>query len=131
MKKILLLALILFSFVASAQQNEVGHYKEQSFTYDVSGGNKTFTTKNFIGFTGLSFQFVATTLDQATATVQIQKTNDGSNYLNIVGAVVTLPSGTSTNFINISGVKNEFYRAVITVNTVTSGTLDIDLTATR
>ena len=132
MRKLLFIALIaLITLSATAQQNQVGDFKEQDFTYDMSGGNTTITTSNFIGFKGLSFMLVSTSFDQATATIQIQKSNDGSSYLDITGATLTIPSATNINFINISGVKNEFYRAVIVVNTVTSGILDIDITATR
>jgi len=97
----------------------------------MSDGNGTVTTSNFIRYAGLSFQIDQTTLDAADATVQIQKSNNASNFADISGAVITLPTGTATNFIEIVGAKNEFYKLVITVNTVTSGTLVIDLTGSR
>ena len=132
-KKLLffILALITLNVSVNAQQNEVGDFAEQGFTYDVSGGNTTLTTKNLLGFTGLSFQLVSTSFDQATATIQIQKSNNGVEYLDVAGATLTFSAGTNTNFIKISNVKNTFYRAVITVNTVTSGSLVITLTGTK
>jgi len=91
----------------------------------------TVTTENFIRFGALSFQLDATSLDDADATVQIQKSNNGTNFADISGALITLPTSTTTNFIEVQNAKNEFYKLVITVNSVTSGTLVIDLTGSR
>lgn len=125
MKKLLALFALLVVFTCSAQ------FKEQTLTFDLSTGDGTVTTSNFIRYNGLSFQLDATSLDAADATVQIQKSNNGNNFADISGAVITLPSSTTTNFIEIVGAKNEFYKLVITVNSVTSGTLSIDLTGSR
>lgn len=122
MKKLLTLFALLLTINCLAQ------HKEQQLTYDMSGGNTTLTTDNFIRQLELSFQIDATSLNAADATVQVQKSNNGTNFANISGAVITLPSGTASNFIEVIGGKNEFYKLVITVNSVTSGTLIIDIT---
>lgn len=122
MKKLLTLFALLIVFTCSAQ------FKEQQLTYDMSDGDGTVTTDNFIRQLELSFQLDGTSFDAADATVQIQKSNNGTNYANISGAVITLPSGTTSNFLEVVGAKNEFYKLVITVNSVTTGTLTIDIT---
>lgn len=129
MKRILVLFLLLFSLNGFTQ--EIGDYAQETLTYDLSGGNTTLTTKNFLGFSRLSLGLLTTDLDSSTATIQIQKSNNDANYLNIVGATLTFDDSTNTNFISISNAKNQRYRAVLTVNTVTSGTIRIDIAATR
>lgn len=130
MKKLLfILSLSLFCLSGFSQPRTPS--AKQPFTYDLSGGNDTLTTGNFSGFSRLSFQLVSTDLDNSTATIQLQKSNDLVNYLNIVGAVITLNTGTNTNFIEVQNAMNVKYRIIITTNTVTSGTLAINLNAIR
>ena len=111
--------------------HEIGDYLQQTISYDLSGGNTELTTKNLLGFSRLSFELVTTSLDDADATIQIQKSNNDADYLDIVGATLTFNSGTNTNFIEIVNAKNARYKAVLTVNSVTSGTIRIDIAATR
>ena len=129
MKKIFILFSLLFSLNVSAQ--EIGDYLQQTLTFDLSGGNTELTTKNLLGFSRLSFGLVTTSLDAADAVIQIQKTNNDNQFLDIVGATLTFDSGTNTNFIEVENAKNARYKAIITVNSVTSGTIRIDVAATR
>ena len=129
MKKLLILFALLFSLNVSAQ--EIGDYLQQTLTFDLSGGDTELTTKNLLGFSRLSFELITTGLDAADATIQIQKTNNDNQFLNIVGATLTFDSGTNTNFIEVENAKNARYKAIITVNSVTAGTIRIDVAATR
>lgn len=129
MKKIFILFALLFSLNVSAQ--EIGDYLQQTLTFDLSGGNTELTTKNLLGFSRLSFGLVTTSLDAADAVIQIQKTNNDNQFLDIVGATLTFDSGTNTNFIEVENAKNARYKAIITVNSVTAGTIRIDVAATR
>ena len=73
-------------------------------------------------------------LDAADATVQLQKTNtnpQSNKFLDIVGLVIVLGSRTDLNFIEVNNAKNENYRLVVTVNSVTAGNLNINLSASR
>lgn len=113
-----------------------GEYGKETKSYDLSLGN-TSTELIFIGIIGfgkLSFQLDTTGLDAGDATVQIQKTNinpQSNKFLDIVGATLTFASGTDTNFIEINGAKNENYSLVITVNSVTVGVLEVNLSASK
>lgn len=129
MKKILILFLLLISLNVSSQP--IGDHAQQRIIYDLSLGDSSLTTKNFLGFSRLSFQLITTGFDDTDATIQIQKTNNFIDYLDIVGATLTFNSGNNTNFIEVENAKNVFYQAVITVNSVTAGTLKIELRATR
>ena len=129
MKKLFILFALLFSLNSYSQ--EIGDYLQQTINYDLSDGDTELTTKNLLGFSRLSFELITTSLDAADATIQIQKTNNDNQFLDIVGATLTFNSGTNTNFIEVENAKNARYKAIITVNSVTSGTLRIDLAATR
>ena len=129
MKKIFILFALAFSLNSYSQ--EIGDYLQQTINYDLSDGDTELTTKNLLGFSRLSFELITTSLDAADATIQIQKTNNDNQFLDIVGATLTFNSGTNTNFIEVENAKNARYKAIITVNSVTSGTLRIDLAATR
>jgi len=129
MKKILILILLSFSLNGFAQK--IGDYSQQTIKHDLADGDVELTTRNFLGFSRLSFQLVTTSLDAADATIQIQKTNNDNQFLDIVGATLTFNSGTNTNFIEIENAKNARYKTILTVNSVTSGTIRIDIAATR
>ncbi|KKN36705.1 hypothetical protein LCGC14_0770930 [marine sediment metagenome] len=129
MKKLLTLFLLLFTLNSFSQP--IGDHTQETLTYDLSLGNTTLTTKNLLGFSRLSFELITTSLDAADAVIQIQKTNNDNQYLDIVGATLTFNSGTNTNFIEVENAKNARYKAVLTVNSVTSGTIRIDIAATR
>ena len=104
---------------------------QQTLNYDFSGGDTELTTDNFLGFSRLSFQLVTTSLDGSNARIQIQKTNNDNEYLDVSGADLIFSSGTNTNFIDIENAKNARYKIILTANTVTSGTIRIDIAATR
>lgn len=129
MKKILILFTLLFSLNVSAQ--EIGDYFQETINYDLSGGDTELTTRNLLGFSRLSFELITTGLDATDAVIQIQKSNNDNQYLDIVGATLTFASGTATNFIEVENAKNARYKAIITVNSVTVGTIRIDIAATR
>lgn len=129
MKKALILFLLLFSLNGFSQS--LGDFEQQTITYDLSLGDTELTTKNLLGFSRLSFELVTTSLDAADAVIQIQKSNNDNQYLDIVGATLTFSSGTNTNFIEIGNAKNARYKIILTVNSVTSGTIRIDIAATR
>lgn len=129
MKKILALFLLLFTLNSFGQS--IGDHAQETITYDLSLGNATLTTKNLLGFSRLSFGLLTTDLDSSTAVIQIQKSNNDANYLDIVGATLTFNDSTNTNFIAIENAKNARYKIILTVNTVTSGTIRIDIAATR
>ena len=97
----------------------------------MSLGDTVLTTTNLLGFSLLSFELVTTSLDDADAVIQIQKSNNDNQYLDIAGATLTFNSGTNNNFIDIENAKNARYKIVLTVNAVTSGTIRIDIAATR
>ena len=129
MKKLLILFLLLFSLNSFSQS--LGDFAQETITFDLSLGDVELTTKNLLGFSRLSFELVTTSLDAADAVIQIQKTNNGNEYLDIVGATLTFNSGTNTNFIEVENAKNARYKIILTVNSVTSGTIRIDIAATR
>ena len=129
MKKIPILFALLFSLNGFCQ--EIGDHFQQTLNYNLSCGNTELTTRNMLGFSRLSFELITTSLDAADAVIQIQKTNNDNEYLNIVGATLTFSSGTNTNFIEVENAKNARYKIVLTVNSVTSGTIKIDIAATR
>ena len=131
MKKLILILSIGLLPLMGLSQQFVGDLSEQRIDYDLAFGDSTLTTKNLLGFSRLSFQLRTTGFDAADATIQIQKSNDSKNYLDIVGATLTFNSGTNTNFIEIENAKNGRYRAVIVVNSVSVGTLRIEIDATR
>lgn len=129
MKKLLIIFLLLFSLNSFSQS--IGDHTQQTLTYDLSGGDTELTTKNLLGYSRLSFELVTTSLDAPTARIQIQKSNNDNQYLDISGATLLFSSGTNTNFIEVENAKNARYKIILTVNTVTSGTIRIDITATR
>lgn len=129
MKKLLILFLLLFSLNSFSQPAR--DFLQQTLNYDFSLGYTVLTTNNFLGFSRLSFQLVTTSLDDADAVIQIQKSNNDNQYLDIVGATLTFSSGTNTNFIEVENAKNARYKTVLTVNSVTAGTIRIDIAATR
>lgn len=128
--KHLLLIFTLFISLNSYSQ-EIGDYFQQTINYDLAGGDTELTTKNFLGFSLLSFQFTTTNLNGSNSDVQIQKTNNDIDYLDISGAFLMFSSGSQTSFIEIENAKNARYKIIIDVGTVTSGTARIDITATR
>ena len=129
MKKLLIILMMLFSLNSFSQP--AMDFLQQTLNYDLSLGDTVLTTDNFLGFSRLSFQLVTTSLDAPTARTQIQKSNNDNQYLDISGAALLFSSGTNTNFIEIENAKNARYKIILTVNTVTSGTISIDITATR
>lgn len=129
MKKLLIVFMTLFSLNSFAQT--IGDHLQETITYDMSLGDTVLTTTNLLGFSLLSFELVTTSLDDADAVIQIQKSNNDNQYLDIVGATLTFNSGTNTNFIDIENAKNARYKIVLTVNSVTAGTIRIDIAATR
>ena len=132
MKKliVILMLIVLIPYVGLSQQ-EVGDLSEQRIDYDLALGSTNLDTKNLLGFSRLSFELRSTGFDAADATIQIQKTNGGTNYLDIVGATLIFNSGSNTNFIEIENAKNARYKVVITVGSVTVGALRIEIAATR
>lgn len=129
MKKLLIIFLFLFSLNSFSQPAQ--DFLQQTLNYDLALGDVVLTTDNFLGFSRLSFQLVTTSLDAPTARTQIQKSNNDNQYLDISGATLLFGSGTNTNFIEIENAKNARYKIILTVNTVTSGTIRIDIAATR
>ena len=111
-----------------------GDFGQEDRSYDLSGGDTTLIFIGLIGFTKLSFQLTTTGLDANTATVQVQKTNDDktAKFLDIPGAFIEFKnSPDDVDFIEIDPARNESYKLVITVDTVTTGTLDVKLTANK
>ena len=129
MKKLFIILMMLFSLNSFSQP--AMDFLQQTLNYDLSGGDTTLTTNNFLGFSRLSFQLTTTDLDGATSDVKIQKTNNDTDYLDISGASIMFSSGSQTSFIEIENAKNARYKIIVDVNTVTSGTIRIDITATR
>ena len=109
----------------------IGDHTQQTLTYDLSGGDTELTTKNLLGFSMLSFQLTTTDFDAPTARIQIQKSNNDTDYLDISGATLLFSSGSQTSFLDIEDTKNARYKIILSVNTVTAGTIRIDITATR
>ena len=111
-----------------------GDFGQDDQTYDLSDGDTTLDFVGLNGFTNLSFMLDTSGLDAADATVQLEKTNtnpQSDKFLDIVGLIITLPSGDDINFIEVNNAKNENYRLVVIVNSVTTGTLNINLSASR
>ena len=126
-----LLSILLLTFSYSCFTQSLPDYYQQSFSYNLAGGADTIETDNLLGFARLAFELRTTSLDSATATIQIQKSNSMMYWLNIVGATITFNAGTNTNFIEVLNAKNAWYRAIVTPNTVTSGNIYINLTGTK
>ena len=129
MKKLLIL--ILLSFSLNGYTQEIGDYFQQTLNHDLADGDVELTTRNFLGFSRLSFQLTTTGLDAPTADIQIQKTNNDKDFLDISGASLMFSSGSQVSFIEIENAKNARYKIILDVNTVTSGTIRIDIAATR
>ena len=128
LKHLFILFALLFSLNGISQEIA---FLQQTLNYDFSGGDTELTTDNFLGFSRLSFQLVTTSLDGSNARIQIQKTNNDNEYLDVSGADLIFSSGTNTNFIDIENAKNARYKIILTANTVSSGTIKIDIAATR
>ena len=131
MKRLLILSFLLFLFSLNSFAQPRGPFAQQDFTYDLSKGNTVLTTGKFLGFSRLSFQLVTTDLDMGGLVIQIKKSNDHDNYLDIAGATLEFDIGTNINFIEIENAKNARYKIILTVNSVTLGTINITLVATR
>lgn len=129
MKNLLILIPLLFALTSFAQST--APFARQAFNYDLSRGDTVLTTGRFLGFSNLSFQLETIDLDSATATIQIQKSNNGVQYLDIAGATLTFSDTTQSNYIEIANAKNARYRIVLVVNTVTEGIINIYMTAIR
>ena len=107
------------------------YYDTLADEYDVSDGNSNLIGSNYSLDEAkvVSIQIIATTLDAATSTIQIQDSNDNENWSDITGALITLDAGSSVNKINIFSFAGRFIRAVLTVNSTTSGTITVTLVA--
>lgn len=121
MKKLILLASVLFLAVIVHGQG-----KSFSILYNMAGGDTTITIGGLSGYIYSSWQMTATSLDAATATFTLQKSNDAINYGDIPAATATFASGNSVRFIEFADPSsNSDYRLLIVANTVTAGTLNI------
>lgn len=73
------------------------------------------------GKTSMALQIVATGLNAADATVKVQESNDGTNWVDVSGASITLASGASYPVLSITP-RCRFNRYVYTKGTVSAGT---------
>ena len=90
------------------------------------------TIDNIAGSIYPSWQIVATGLDSATATFTLQKSNTFSDYGDIPSASGTFAAGNSVRFIEFANpFNNSAFKLNIVVNTVTVGTLRIDVNIIR
>ena len=97
--------------------------------YALVGGDTDYVHTVIDGQQELSFQINNdVNLDAADAVVKLQESNDGVEFLDISGATITLPQATKdTNKININIINSDFYKVVVTVNSVTLGELTVTM----
>ena len=81
MKKLIIILIVLFSLNSFSQT--IGDHLQETINYDMSGGDVVLTTTNLLGFSLLSFELVTTSLDDSDAVIQIQKSNNDNQYLDI------------------------------------------------
>ena len=93
--------------------------------YDMSAGDSEWTEKVSVTDGAFSFQVVSTSLDASDSIVKVQYSNDNSNYSDVPTLSQVLPSGSNQVHFDIVSVTHRFYKVVITVNSVTTGTLTV------
>lgn len=96
--------------------------------YDMSGGDieveVPFSSQN-----PWSIQAIWDSLDAADATLKLEQSNDGTNFAEVWGDPTITMTGTSDTDIIEDDVFTSFHiKAVVAVNSVTSGTLSLIIT---
>lgn len=81
------------------------------------------------GKTAFSFQMNTTGLDAADSEMQLQESNDGTNWINSVSPdlPIVFPIGDDVNKINIVSKVALFYRLLFTSNTTGTGEIEVIL----
>lgn len=122
MKALLLIGLLLTAIAVH------GQVRQEPFDLDLSGGDTTIEITNIAGFIHASWQIIATGLDAADATFTLNKRNERAPFGAIPSATGTFSSGNSTRFIEFADpFMNSAFQLVIVVNSVTAGTLKVDV----
>ena len=125
--KLTLLIVLLFTAVMVHAQ-----VREHRFVVNMSQGDTTISLTNVTGFVNSSWQMTATDFDSATATFNLQKSNNNVDFGDVPTASVTFVSGASVRFIEFANpTNNTAYRLQIVANTVTAGKIIIDLNTIR
>lgn len=93
--------------------------------YDLSGGSAEWVEKVSVTDGYTSFQVIASALDSNDLEVKIQYSNDDENFNDVPGLLQVLPTGDSSVNFNLNTITHRFYKAVVTVNSVSSGNLNI------
>jgi len=105
---------------------------EQRFVVDMAGGDTTVSLTNITGFVNSSWQMTSTDFDSATATFNLQKSNNNVDFGDVPTASGTFVAGDSVRFIEFANAtSNTAYRLQIVANTVTEGKIIIDLNVIR
>ena len=78
---------------------------------------------------GLSYQAVWSGLDAFDATLAIQWSNDGITWEQVPALIATLATASGSTSFNINVVNHSYFRAVLTVGTATTGTVNIYVNA--
>ena len=99
-------------------------------TFAISGGNQNGQSDRPPDRTGgLSYQAVWSGLDSFDATVAIQWSNDGLTWEQVPALIATLATASGNTSFNINVVNHSYFRAVLTVGTATTGTVNIYVNA--
>ena len=101
--------------------------QREKLTHDFADDNANLTFESVAGQRNISFQLTNKGLDDVDATAQLQKTVNGTDWIN-EGAVNTLSQAPDNSIIQeVSGDnKSERYRYELDKVSVTVGTLQID-----
>lgn len=76
-------------------------------------------------YRGYAVQVVATGLDAADATVDIEASIDGTNFAPL-GAAITLASGSSVRMVNAADANYKYFRMAYQPGSVTAGTIAME-----
>lgn len=99
--------------------------------YDVSDGDAIGVHTVIGGTDTISFQFISIGFDAADAEVTILQSNDNVNFTELSPTQPPLPiivnAGNDVNVVNINKVSARYFAAQLTVNSVTSGTLTVNV----
>lgn len=93
--------------------------------------NNEWITGDLENYKYIGVQVNATGLNTADSVVKLQDSIDGTNFIDITGATLTLSSGSSNNMFRVTNLIGRKIKVVFTKGTNSAGTLDVHYSATR
>lgn len=99
-------------------------------TFSVANGNQNGDADTPNGRSGgMSYQAVWSGIDAFDATVEIQWSNDRATWEQVPTLIETIATASGSASFNINVINHAYYRAVLTVGTATTGTVNIYVNA--